>query len=70
MKKKWKYFLWKDPNMGLGEGPAVVYIRANTKEGAKARLKKIFGFKDDPDFIDGDVKEVKEFIQPKEIPVI
>lgn len=31
-KKKYKYFLWADPYMGWGVGPAEVYIEAESKE--------------------------------------
>lgn len=69
-KKKYKYFLWADPYMGWGVGPAEVYIEAESKEQAKNKLKSEFGFKYDPDFIRGDVTEVKEFVQPERIKVI
>jgi hypothetical protein len=47
-----------------------VYIEAESKEQAKNKLKSEFGFKYDPDFIRGDVTEVKEFVQPERIKVI
>lgn len=66
---KFKYFLWKDPNLGFGEGETLFYINAKDRNEAIKKLKKR-GFKHDPHFIIGDVKEVKEFIQPKQIKII
>lgn len=68
--KKWKYFHWSDPNMGWGVGPARIYIEAESAEEAKDKLIARFKFKHDPHFIDGDVREVEDFIQPQQIPVI
>ena len=68
--KKFKYFLWSDPNMGTGIGETICYINANNIKHAKNRLIKEQGFKHDPDFISGDVKEVEKFIQPRNIPII
>ena len=68
--KKFKYFLWRDPYMGIGEGKTVCYINANSKEHAKERLIKEKGYKHDPHFIRGDVTQVFDFIQPEKIPVI
>ena len=56
--------------MGWGVGPAEVYIEAESTEQAKNKLQLTFGFKDDPDFIRGNVTEVKEFVQPERIKVI
>lgn len=67
--KKFKYFLWRDPNMGYGVGETLYYINAKSKEDAKKRMIGQ-GFKHDPHFIDGDIAEVKEFVQPKQIPVL
>jgi hypothetical protein len=69
-KKKYKYFLWVDPYRGWGVGPAEVYIEAESKEQAKNKLKFTFGFKDDPDFIRGDVIEIEKVVQPKRIRVV
>ena len=68
--KKFKYFEWADPYMGYGQGDALVYIKANTKKEAKEKLMKKYGWKNDPHFIRGDISEVKEFVQPKLIPII
>lgn len=68
--KKFKYFLWSDPNLGYGVGETICYINANNEEHAKSRLIKEKNFKHDPDFISGDIQEVKEFIQPRRIPII
>lgn len=69
-KKKHKYFLWADPYMGWGVGPAEVYIEAEFKEQAKNKLKFALGFMDDPDFIRGDIIEINKFVQPKRIRII
>ena len=68
--KKFKYYYFTDPNMGWGIGETAIYIKAKDKEDAKDILIKEHGFKYDPDFIDGDIAEVEEFIQPKRIPII
>lgn len=38
--KKFKYFLWSDPNLGYGVGETICYINANNEEHAKSRLIK------------------------------
>ncbi len=68
--KKFKYFRWIDPTIGYGIGPALIYVKAKNKEQAKYMLISKAGLNHDPDFIDGDVIEVEEFIQPKPIPII
>lgn len=68
--KKFKYFRWHDPNLGFGEGPPLIYIRADNIKEAKEKLARVYGFKHDPHFIDGDVKEVDEFTQPQKISII
>jgi hypothetical protein len=68
--KKFKYFYWSDPNMGWGVGETAIYIRAESIKDAKDILVKEHGFKHDPNFIEGDIIEVEEFIQPKMIPII
>lgn len=68
--RKWAYFKWGDPNMGLYPGPAEIYINDDSKKKAKEKLEKYYGFKHDPDFISGDVMEVEEFTQPNLIKVI
>jgi hypothetical protein len=68
--KKYKYFEWRDLNMGIGVGPALIYIEADSKEDARQKLRDKKGFSNGAEFISGDVIEVKEFIQPKPIEVI
>lgn len=67
---KYKYFHWNDPYMGFGVGPALYYIEARSREDARTKLMRKLGFRHDPHFIDGDVIEVKEFVQPKPIKII
>ena len=68
--KKFKYYYFTDSSMGWGIGETAIYIKAKNKEDAKDLLIKEHGFKHDPNFINGDIVEVEEFIQPKMIPVI
>lgn len=68
--KKWKYFKWTDPNKSCGIGPALLYVKADTKAEAIYKLISKANLNHDPDFIDGDVVEVDDFIQPKPIPIV
>lgn len=67
--KKFKYFLWNDPYMGWGVGETLLYINAESEEKARQKLKDVKGFTD-TDLINGDVREVNEFIQPEPIEII
>lgn len=68
---KFRYFHWEHPYKGCYEGKTLIYIEAENKEEAREKLE-IFG-EDYPEFLGfivGDIKEVKEFIQPKQIKII
>lgn len=67
---KFKYFKWLRPDLGFGVGETILYIEAEDYNDAKNKLIDKRGFKHDPHFIAGDIKRVKEFIQPKPIPII
>ncbi len=68
--KKFKYFTYEDKNLGSGEGDTLYYINANNKSNAWQKLVASCHLSEAVLRYQGDIKEIKNFIQPKQISIL